>query len=155
MKAWTLTEPWASLVVFGEKKWETRSRPNIKIVGVRLAIHAAKGFPKSALELCEQEPFLTSLARHEIDPDTFALGSVIGFVTVRSCLPVEKIRNFLTEKEKAFGDYSDGRYCFELAYPEFIEPMPAKGALCIWNWNPDENYRNYETGLTHPVPFTP
>ena len=136
MRAWTFTEPWATLIVTGEKKWETRSRPNYKVVGERVAIHAAKGFPRYAQELCtENNFFIAALARHEVNHNAFDLGCVIGFAKVNSCLHVEKVRNFLTEQEKAFGDYSDGRFCFHLIDPEMIEPIPAKGALGIWQWD--------------------
>ncbi len=139
MKAWTLREPWASLVVLGEKKWETRSRPNYKVVGERVAVHASKKFVKALLDedsgIFRDDFFNASLAKYDIDPDMFALGSVIGFVTVKSCLPVEKIRNFLDDQQRAFGDWADGRYCFQLADPQMIEPVPAKGMLCVWEWD--------------------
>jgi hypothetical protein len=139
MKAWTLREPWASLVVIGEKKWETRSRPNWKLVGTRVAIHAAKKFDKGLLDedsgIFKNDFFNTALAKYDIDPDMFALGSVIGFVRVMSCDRVESIRGFLRSDQLAFGDWSDGRYCFRLVDPEMIEPVPAKGALCVWEWD--------------------
>ena len=92
MRAWTFTEPWATLIVTGEKKWETRSRPNYKVVGERVAIHAAKGFPRYAQELCtENNFFIAALARHEVNHDAFDLGCVIGFAKVNSCLHVEKV----------------------------------------------------------------
>lgn len=45
MWALTLTQPWASLVVLGEKRYETRSwRPPAARIGERIAIHAAAGW---------------------------------------------------------------------------------------------------------------
>jgi len=140
MRAWTLTEPWASLVVLREKRYETRSRPNRKIVGERLAIHAAKKFPQWALDLCEKEPFITSLAHWDVEPDQFALGCVIGFATVVTCQPVEEVAHKLSLKELAFGDYHPGRYCFLFKDSEMIEPVPAKGALSIWQWDGKGDY---------------
>jgi hypothetical protein len=153
MKAFTLTEPWASLVVWEEKKWETRSRPNRRIVGARVAIHASKGFPRKALALCETSPFIEALARHDIEPDQFALGHVIGFVTFASCRPVEEVRDQLSKQELAFGDYRDGRFCYQLLDPEFIEPIPARGMLGFWEWRPQQDYyRNYAEGLPCSFP---
>ncbi|MGE5593799.1 MAG: ASCH domain-containing protein [Betaproteobacteria bacterium] len=59
MKAITLIQPWASLVAIGAKRIETRSWATD--YRGPLAIHAAKGFPKWAQELCYKEPFATLL----------------------------------------------------------------------------------------------
>ena len=152
MKAWTLYEPWASLVILGEKEWETRSRPNRKIVDVRLAIHAAKKPVTEQLDEdgCFKDDFmLSAFAKYDIDPDMFALGSVIGFATVTSCQPVEEVRDTLNPKQIAFGDWSDGRWCFRLQNPQMIEPVPARGYQCIWNWDMEGYYPGYSplTGL--------
>jgi hypothetical protein len=59
MKVLTLTQPWATLVAIGAKRIETRSwSTNYR---GPLAIHAAKGFPKWAQEICFTEPFATTL----------------------------------------------------------------------------------------------
>ena len=51
MKALSLTQPWAELVVLGEKQWETRSwRTSHR---GRIAIHAAKKFPAWAIDLAQ------------------------------------------------------------------------------------------------------
>ena len=59
MKAITLTQPWATLVASGEKQVETRSWKTS--YRGPLAIHAAKGFPEWARELCETDSFEQSL----------------------------------------------------------------------------------------------
>ncbi len=59
MKALTLTQPWATLVAIGAKCIETRSwRTSYR---GPLAIHAAKGFPKAAWNLCLGQPFKSAL----------------------------------------------------------------------------------------------
>ena len=50
MKVLTLTQPWATLVAIGAKRIETRSW-STKYRGP-LAIHAAKGFPAWAKDMC-------------------------------------------------------------------------------------------------------
>jgi activating signal cointegrator 1 len=55
----TLTEPWASLVVDGQKRFETRYWPT-RYRGL-LLIQAAKGFPTGARALCYEEPFKSAL----------------------------------------------------------------------------------------------
>ena len=60
MKAITLTQPWATLVSLGLKRFETRSWQTS--YRGPLAIHAAKGFPRWARELCAEEPFRMALS---------------------------------------------------------------------------------------------
>jgi hypothetical protein len=47
----------------------------------------------------------------------------------------DELINRLTMEEKAFGDYSEGRYAWMLEDAvQFDEPIPAKGTLCIWEY---------------------
>ena len=42
---------------------------------------------------------------------------------------------FITENELLFGDWTEGRYAWELQNIEvFAEPIPAKGRQGLWNW---------------------
>src|SRR5688572_29785081 len=59
MKVLSLTQPWATLVAIGAKQIETRSWKTAH--RGPLAIHAAKGFPKAAKEICRQQPFNQAL----------------------------------------------------------------------------------------------
>jgi hypothetical protein len=59
MRALTLTQPFATLVASGAKRIETRSWKTS--YRGPLAIHAAKGFPKAAREVCGHDPFRTAL----------------------------------------------------------------------------------------------
>lgn len=62
MKALTLTEPWATLMMLQEKRIETRSwkLPN-NIIGQEVAIHSAKGFPGWAKDMLDYPIFKESL----------------------------------------------------------------------------------------------
>ncbi len=63
MKAITLTQPWATLVAIGAKRIETRSwKTDYR---GPLAIHAAKGFPKFARDICMYKPFVCALMEHD------------------------------------------------------------------------------------------
>lgn len=144
MKALTLTQPWATLVAIGAKRIETRSW-RTKYRG-ELAIHAAKGFPQWAKEICLQSPF--SL---EIGSDVLPLGAVIATCRVISCMPTRELQEnrviqvcssvrcddfILDDNERCFGDYSLGRWAWLLADVNiFQEPIPARGALSLWDWN--------------------
>lgn len=148
MKCLSLTQPWATLVVIGAKRIETRGWRS-HYVG-RAAIHAAKTFPRECQELCFREPFARVLQAHfgEMNVVPFLpVGAVIGEVDFTGCVPTKKIKEnplyfHLSPDELAFGDYSDldaksgkPRYGLFLSEPkEYAGIFPAKGALGFWEW---------------------
>jgi hypothetical protein len=145
MKALSLTQPWAMLCIWlayedvAEKQYETRSwrwtpKPQ------EILIHAAKGFPKWARNLCRDNPvFREALKRHGHDgPDTLPLGSLVGRVWISGCFATQNIRERITEKEQAFGDYSSGRLAIKLNHPTALsQTIECKGALGLWTVPPD------------------
>lgn len=145
MNVITLTEPWASLVVGGEKRWETRSW-STKYRGL-IAIHAAKGFPRWARDLCLQEPFRSALGRMGYgglalaDPaKAFPLGHIIGSAVIEDVLKTEAaLTRYVIEgtNEEQFGDYSFGRFAWKFGpiVDRLADPIPAKGALGIWRFD--------------------
>lgn len=132
MKALSLTQPWATLVVTGEKRIETRSW-STNFTG-RVAIHASKGFPKWAKECVNAEFFEESLRRFGYrSPSTLPTGSIIGLATIMGCRRTEDVGHQLSEKEQEFGDYYEGRFAWFLTDPvQFGVPIPCKGALGLW-----------------------
>ena len=130
MKALTLTQPWATLVALGVKKIETRSWWT-KHRGL-LAIHAAKGFPKTAQHLCQEKPF------RQFVPDFNALprSVIVCMVRVVDCVRMTpELIARLSYNERAFGLYSFSRWAWMLELVQrFDTPIPAKGMLGLWNW---------------------
>lgn len=143
MKTLSLTQPWASLTVTHLADWrlakmfETRSfRTHYR---GPLAIHASKGFPRSCKDLLLSTVFSRIIGR---DPLLLPLGSVIGICNLTDCIPVEQAleHSLMTPLEQHFGDYSPGRFAWLLEdMRPFKEPVPAKGALGLWNWEPGVN----------------
>src|ERR1700690_1165855 len=141
MKALTLTQPWASLVAIGAKRIETRCwRTNYR---GPLAIRAAKGFPGWAKQTWREDPFDEVLRAafgdgswKQIDPPVLPLGCVIATCTLVSCtLTSQAYDERLSEQERAFGDYSLGRFAWVLEdIKPLSEPIPAKGALSLWEF---------------------
>jgi hypothetical protein len=139
MKALTLTQPWATLVAIGAKMIETRSwRTSYR---GPLAIHAARGYPRWALETCEESPFREALTG--LSPAGLPRGAVIATCDLIDCVRTEEIvldrtcpyRSDLTTTEGQFGDYSPGRFAWILEdVMKLPEPIPAKGALGLWEW---------------------
>lgn len=70
MIAVTLTQPYASLIAYGEKRLETRTwKPDARHEGTAIAIHAAKslapvGGRPGLAQLCLSQPFTSAIAEH-------------------------------------------------------------------------------------------
>jgi hypothetical protein len=138
MKAISLTQPYATLMAIGAKKFETRNW----ITGYRgpICIHASKGFPKWAREICDHYPFKEVLGTSRIP-----VGAIVAVADIQGCYPThsplrlcgEQIHPFVISEggdfERNFGDYSSGRVAIHMprvfALPE---PVPCKGALSLW-----------------------
>ena len=128
MKTFTVYQPYAYAITAGLKQYETRPR-RTHIRG-RVAIHAARGNP-------DLVPMAAALAL----PDHIVLhcGAVLGTVEIVDCVPVEEIVHTLSEREKALGDYSPGRFAWVLKNPvAFSTPVPARGKQGWWNWEEPE-----------------
>lgn len=139
MKALTVWQPWASLLVHGVKKHETRSWSTSH--RGHLAIHAAKRKPPDHLE-ADQE-FLSAVSRLsseavvELPPfRQLPRGAVLGVVDVVDVLPTEDARIFGKSWEHVLGDFSDDRYAWKVEPVEvFEEPIPARGSQRLWTWS--------------------
>lgn len=127
----TLTQPWATLVAIGAKRVETRSwsTPYRGYLG----IHAAKGFPRDAIELCFTEPFRRYLKGRR--PSELPRGELICVARLQSVVPTRNVQSWISEDERAFGDYSDGRFAWVMgAPPPHALPahIPLRGSLGLW-----------------------
>lgn len=150
MKALSVRQPWASLIAVGSKRIETRSW-STPFRGP-LAIHAAKGLGQTVgdyVKLCSSEPFWSALKFRE----PLARGAVLAtcelFDVLKiverdegySCLDLLGAEqfDFPIDDERAFGDYTPGRYAWLLGNVRpFNRPIPAKGRLGLWEWDPAE-----------------
>lgn len=155
MKAITLTQPWASLVAAGQKRIETRSW-STSYRGP-IAIHAAKTFPGSAKRFCEARAVSWALGWRACGPEitqewmdymaaqikSLPLGCVIATANLVRCVNTELIERYVqpfTEQERNFGNYDPRRYGFLLdSVVALPEPIPAKGALSLWEWPAPED----------------
>lgn len=134
MKALTLTQPWATLVDLGFKTYETRSWSTA--YRGEIAIHSAKGFPKWAKELFYTEPFLKCLVSGGYtSPAQLPLGKILCKVYLAEVFKTEIATWQVGEYERAFGDYSKGRYAFQLQNRLRIAPVDARGSLGLWDWD--------------------
>ena len=136
MKALTLTQPWATLVGIGAKRIETRSWAT-KHRG-KLAIHAAKGYPADARQLCYQPPFRDVLLKEGyFSAELLLRGHIIAVCSLVACEKMtEPLIDMVPEPERSFGDYRPGRFMWmvEDVQPLYV-PISAKGALGLWEWD--------------------
>src|SRR5687767_12341860 len=134
MKALSLLQPWASLVVSGAKKIETRSWQTA--YRGPLLIHASKG--KSGALLATEPPFKNFIP----DFTKLPFGAIIGTVELVDIVRItflgcsnERL-NRLTLEERAFGDYTESRYAWLLEdAATFEKPIPCNGALQLWEYS--------------------
>lgn len=152
MKAVTLTQPWASLVVYGYKQIETRSWAT-KHRGP-IAIHASaskvspvahiepfasaliEGWCRRAPEIYEKVPRAELL---RVVVDALPRGAILGTVDLQDTIVFgdvteATIRNFsYSVHERAFGDFSPGRKGWIFRNPRvFSTPIPRLGSLGVW-----------------------
>ncbi len=142
MKALTLWQPWATLVVHGYKTIETRSwSTNYR---GPIAIHAAQRWDQELKELCLSEPFRSCLKEiNPYRPFNLRLGGIIGTVGLYHILDTgwvfgdkEKIFVDHTKYDEVFGDYSEGRFAWLLTNPiQFEKMIPERGYQRLWNWS--------------------
>jgi len=138
-RALSLTQPWASLVAWGDKRVETRSwRTSHR---GRLGIHASSGFPREAVELCFTAPFSAAFRAAGVrKPAELPRGVLLGFTELLDCIPTEShdlASREIGEVECAFGDYGPGRWAWLLGdFEPLPEPLPMRGALSLWTIPP-------------------
>lgn len=128
MKAISLLQPWASLVVMGAKKYETRSW-NTFYRG-RILIHASQG-KEAGMNLWYLDPF----DKYIKDFNALPFGAIIGECKIEMTMETELVRKKLMgTDEYLFGDYSTGRMAWRLVQPvQYKRIIPCKGQLNVWD----------------------
>jgi hypothetical protein len=126
MKALSIRQPWASLIVSGGKDIENRDWSTIYrgIVAVHSSAKMAKDDMESACDL--MRTFIAKFSADKFKQDSFPLGAILGTVEIVGCV------------EESNSPWFYGRYGFVLRNPvAFANPIPCRGALSFWNV-PDE-----------------
>lgn len=145
MKAITIKQPWASLIVHGIKDIENRNwRTNHR---GRVLIHAAGSHGrKFSVDLTDAQ---TKAAFATIAGETMfgnmPFGSIIGSVEIVDCVInypsiwAEKTENYTFGMNPKIHENITGKkvvYNWVLANPIlFPEPIPAKGKLSLWEYD--------------------
>lgn len=145
MKAISLWQPWASLMVIGAKRIETRHWPTYW--RGPLVIHAAKRFGREEQFLCTREPFITALTKAGIqNHDDLPLGALLGVVDLIGCVKIPEgtpcqgklfgegvvvsgVKLPPDGDDLSYGNYTPGRYAWVTEHARrFAVPIPYKGS---------------------------
>ena len=126
MKVLSIKDPWASLIMNGTKKIETRSWKT-KYRG-EIYIHASSSKAK-----------ITKPEVYELIKDmNFKCGYIICKCNLVDCIYMtdEYVNDMKTNhyEEYICGHYEVGRYAWIVEDVKVIEPIEAKGKLGLWNY---------------------
>ncbi len=140
MQAISLWQPWASLIAFGEKEWETRSwHPPTHVIGQRIAIHAAKKWTWELIDDCSHPIISLALKNHGVElPTTYGrtiprilpLGVIVATAVLAEARKAGSLLSggIITDKEYSFGYYAIGRYAWRFTDVQALkEPIPFVG----------------------------
>jgi hypothetical protein len=136
MKVLTVRQPYATAILTGQKKIETRKKPT-KERGT-IAIHAGVYHDLELSNLrvyynITSRPFdLSYTAEH-------VYGAIIGFVDIVDCVGLGFIDG-LSRQEMALGDFVKSRYGYVLENPRFLKTpiYNVRGQLGFWNYEVSE-----------------
>jgi len=155
MKALTIWQPWASLVMMGAKpyefrRWNFTDKPHLaKLVGRRIVVHAGARPPRvseledllcrigegeSALDAKVARPFVADLlaAIRRKETGTVPLAAALGTAVLgqaRSC--IELFRDVITDSDRI----DQHMYGWPLSDVQpFAKLVPAYGAQGFWNY---------------------
>jgi hypothetical protein len=146
MKALTIWQPWASLIMAGAKpvEWRGWACPRW-IVGQRIAIHAGSR-PARRDEIADiiariddaETSLIADVARPlltRVHSGAWPLSSVLGTAIIGTPIPVVA---WLMEHAPGFLDSNrvdHSKFAWPLTDIERFEPpIPARGAQGFWNW---------------------
>lgn len=125
MKVLTIKQPWATLIMQGDKRFEFRSWQT-KYRG-DLLIHAGKGIDKEAMK---------RVAKYL--PDEIPLGKILGKVTLVDCIRMcPEFKEMLLKENSDIYTKSSFSENFGWQVEDvqvFDEPIEAKGHLSLWEY---------------------
>jgi hypothetical protein len=146
MKALTIWQPWASLVMAGAKPWEWRRWPPPRsLIGQRLAVHAGKRAvkPQDIAEIVidirrGDSSLVADIALELLDRvhhSMWPLSSMLGTAIVGE--PVPALAWAAAHLKPGYDSTRIDHHNFAWPLTEierFEPPIPARGAQGLWDW---------------------
>lgn len=134
MKCLSILQPWASLILWGAKRFETR-RWATAYRGP-LVIHAGKRLDGDVVWLCQEEPYRSLLRRHgQRWAADLPRGVLLGVVELTDCVSGDLLGpGDLGEQELALGQFRAGCYAWKLERPRLLaRPIRSSGRLGLYD----------------------
>lgn len=133
IKAITIKQPFASLIMLGEKEYETRQwTPRGLRGGDWLAIHAGSDKKEYAHTQYDSR-FIDALARHGVSWGTLPFGALLGVARYLGATAGYVLHRHISDQEYAFGYYGAGQYGWRLgAILTLPHPVILRGQQGIW-----------------------
>lgn len=133
LRALTVWQPWASLLVLGIKKYETRSW----CTSYRgpIAIHAAKKKVFTVMNMLH--PVAANAIQYRLlknQLNQLPIGHILGYGNLIACHKIDAaFIAGLSEDEKLMGDFTPGRYAWEIVdIVKLDRPVKMRGAQMLW-----------------------
>lgn len=135
-----MIQPWASLFLFNEAQYETRTWKT-KYRGP-LAIHTSK---KIDSNVCNNNVIQHLLSKHELNRSNLPTSMIIGVCNLINCVKVIEDNQesavledgrIVSGNDYFLGDFRVGNYIWEVSNKEMlIDFIPAKGKLGLWEYD--------------------
>lgn len=130
MKALSLWQPWAAAMCRQLKRYETRSwATNYR---GPLVIHAAKKKYREE----DYDPLFAKKVREDGLLEDLKYGQVICLVNLTGIYDVKHVRDNISNTERLYGNYDDGRFAWETEFVQILKSEPCVGHQGLFNWWP-------------------
>lgn len=139
MRAISVWQPFATLIVRGYKIFETRTWAAPKsVIGQRIGIASTKAIRPEQRAHFDEETFQVNYQRLLLPdrledlPHGYMLGTaVLDSIELMTAEFIEEV----SSEEQSYGWWQEGHYAWRMTHPEvFSEPIPVRGAQGIWEW---------------------
>jgi hypothetical protein len=146
LKVLSIWQPYATLILRGDKIYECRTWPApAKLIGQRIGIAATKQI-KAEQRACAEHPMFQKHYKAAGDIERWDLlprGAILGTATLKACHEMTKtmIRK-VGARERWFGDWRPGNFAWELSDPIALDyPPDVRGQQGLWDYNEPLNVR--------------
>ncbi len=133
MKALSICQPYAMLIVLGLKHYETRKWTT----GHRgkLVVHAGKTYSSRELEVAYHPLIATALKNAGFYSfKDLPRGALIGEVVLTRVHLAEEVVDILSDIDRLAGNYTPRHSAFRLEKPRrYKNPVPCPGNINLWN----------------------
>jgi hypothetical protein len=141
VKAISISQPYASLILAGHKRFETRSwAPSPLLIGERIAIASTKSMQVEREDLAPDSAFRLVCERLGMPPILeLPRGVMLGTVRIVEVLVMtQDMIQSMPVIERTLGWWWEGMIAWRLEDPEpFPEPLPVRGRQGIYDWTPE------------------